>query len=300
MGDMNCRWKHMIEQDAAVNPLTHAHATRPSYLPGMAEPVLDRYTGKPRATEPASFDLIVVTRPLVVELAPKQLGPKFTPCKLPRTLMKSLSWPSDHTSVVATVKGALGPALTLATWNVADCAYFGQFWPQAAYGFDWQPESERLHQIEAHALKLLDASDVVGLQEVPSALVERLVEHGAARQFQVQWVAAPSRPKGELQSDGVKHVIECPWYKRAAGRHGCSTSAGGIAAALPLPPTAHDMLFARFAALPTSTGQAIELEVGADVASSAAPIAPSASAAGKVDGTSARAGDDVPEDWEDL
>ena len=72
MGDMNCRWQHMIEEDAAVDAETHAHVTRPSYLPGMSEPQLDRYTGKPRAVDPPSFDLVVVTRPLSVELLPKQ------------------------------------------------------------------------------------------------------------------------------------------------------------------------------------------------------------------------------------
>ena len=120
MGDMNCKWQYMIEQDAAVDASTHAHATRPSYLPGLEQHSLDRYTGKPRPIEPPGFDIIVVTRPLAVELLPKQPGAKFTACKLPRSLMKSLQWPSDHTSVVATVRGKGSTSLTFATWNVAE------------------------------------------------------------------------------------------------------------------------------------------------------------------------------------
>lgn len=232
MGDMNCRWQFMIEEDAAVKATSHTHATRPSYLPGMTNPSLDKYTGKPRAVTPASFDMVVVTRPLSVELLPKQLGAKFTPCKLPRGLMQSIGWPSDHTSVIATARRGDGAVLTFATWNVADPIYFGQFWPDAAHGFDWQPESQRLDAIAEHVQQLLDADcHVVGLQEVPSTLVSRLVVLGAARHYQVQWVAAPSKSG------------RCPWYSKAAGRRGCSTDEGSTTDGMP--PVAHDLLFAQ-------------------------------------------------------
>ena len=42
MGDMNCRWQHMIEHDGCVKATSHAHTARPSYLPCMETPQLDR------------------------------------------------------------------------------------------------------------------------------------------------------------------------------------------------------------------------------------------------------------------
>ena len=84
--------------------------------------------------------------------------------------------------------------------------------------------------------QLLDLTDVVGLQEVPAGLVERLVRCGSGRDFESQWVAAPSDKDTE-------------WYEAAVGKRGCSSAEGGIAAALPLPPVAHDMLLARRAVL---------------------------------------------------
>ena len=91
----------------------------------MAEPSHRRYTGKPRPVPPPAFDLMVVTRPLTVELFPKQLGAKLMSVENgPRSLMKTLKWPSSHTSVVATVKGTrAAERVTVATWNVADPVY---------------------------------------------------------------------------------------------------------------------------------------------------------------------------------
>ena len=79
-------------------------------------------------------------------------------------------------------------------------------------------------------------------------MVGRLVELGAARQFQAQWVAAPSG----------NPLNPCPWYAKAAGLRGCSTSNGGLARALPLPPVPHEMLLTRFSAMkepPVTTEQ---------------------------------------------
>ena len=249
LGDMNCEWRNMIggahlgehsrPMEAWVKPDTHTAAVRTggTYLPGLTEPKKPRWKGDPVAITPPTFDLVVVARPLSVELLPKQPGRKFTPAKLPRLLMQSLGWPSDHTSVVAVVKSmSLTSQLTVATWNVADPFYFARFWPDAAFGFDFDQEDSRLNAIKGHVEQLLDLADVVGLQEVPADLVERLVRCGSGRDFESQWVAAPSEKDTE-------------WYDSAVGKRGCSSAVGGIAAALPLPPVAHDMLLARRAVL---------------------------------------------------
>lgn len=127
--------------------------------------------------------------------------------------------------------------LTVATWNVADPFYFARFWPDAHFGFDFEEEDSRLNAIKRHVEQLLDLADVVGLQEVPADLVDRLVRCGLDRDFESQWVAAPSDK-------------DTAWYDAAVGKRGCTSSAvGGIHAARPLPPVAHDMLLARRAAL---------------------------------------------------
>ena len=249
LGDMNCEWRNMIggahlgehsrPMEAWVKPDTHTAAVRTggTYLPGLTEPKKPRWKGDPVAITPPTFDLVVVARPLSVELLPKQPGRKFTPAKLPRLLMQSLGWPSDHTSVVAVVKSmSLTSQLTVATWNVADPFYFARFWPDAAFGFDFDQEDSRLSAIKDHVEQLLDLADVVGLQEVPADLVERLVRCGSGRDFESQWVASPSNKDTE-------------WYEAAVGKRGCSSAEGGVAAALPLPPVAHDMLLARRAVL---------------------------------------------------
>ena len=256
LGDMNCEWRNMIggahvdigrgpsrqsqPMEAWVKPDTHTAAVRPggTYLPGLTEPKMPRWKGDSVAITPPTFDLVVVARPLTVDLLPKQPGRKFTPAKLPRLLMKSLGWPSDHTSVVAIVKSMslTSQHLTVATWNVADPFYFARFWPDAAFGFDFKEEDSRLNAIKHHVEQLLDLADVVGLQEVPADLVDRLVRCGLDRDFESQWVAAPSDQ-------------DTAWYDAAVGKRGCSSDVGGIDAALPLPPVAHDMLLARRAVL---------------------------------------------------
>ena len=249
LGDMNCEWRNMIggahlgehsrPMEAWVKPDTHTAAVRTggTYLPGLTEPKKPRWKGESVAITPPTFDLVVVTRPLSVELLPKQPGRKFTPAKLPRLLMKPLGWPSDHTSVVAVVKSTrLTSQLTVATWNVADPFYFAEYWPDAAFGFDFDQEDSRLNAIEDHVEQLLSLADVVGLQEVPADLVERLVRCGSGLDFESQWVAAPSDKDTE-------------WYEAAVGKRGCSSAIGGIVAALPLPPVAHAMLLARRAVL---------------------------------------------------
>jgi endonuclease/exonuclease/phosphatase family metal-dependent hydrolase len=258
LGDMNCEWRNMIgganlgahsqPMEAWVKPDTHTAAVRTggTYLPGLTEPKKPRWKGDAVAITPPTFDLVVVARPLSVDLLPKQPGRKFTPAKLPRLLMKSLGWPSDHTSVVASVKSMSRTSrLTVATWNVADPFYFARFWPDAHFGFDFEEEDSRLNAIKRHVEQLLDLADVVGLQEVPADLVDRLVRCGLDRDFESQWVAAPSDK-------------DTAWYDAAVGKRGCTSSAvGGIHAALPLPPVAHDMLLARRAVLVGPPGPAL-------------------------------------------
>ena len=249
LGDMNCEWRNMIggahlgahsqPMEAWVKPDTHTAAVRTggTYLPGLTEPKKPRWKGDSVAITPPTFDLVVVARPLTVDLLPKQPGRKFTPAKLPRLLMKSLGWPSDHTSVVAIVKSmSLTSHLTVATWNVADPFYFARFWPDAAFGFGVEEEDSRLNDIKHHVEQLLDLSDVVGLQEVPADLVDRLVRCGLDRDFESQWVSAPSEK-------------DTAWYDATVGKRGCSSAVGGIGTALLLPPVAHDMLLVRRAVL---------------------------------------------------
>ena len=139
LGDMNAAWDVMSVRPSLerrdgstpastygwVNPKTHQHATRESgtYLPGVEEVKVPRFPGDVVAIKPSTFDNVVVHRPLTVYAlperrdrhakGPRQLGAKFVPCKLPRTLMTSLppdGWPSDHTSVQATVRSHGGPS----------------------------------------------------------------------------------------------------------------------------------------------------------------------------------------------
>lgn len=116
--------------------------------------------------------------------------------------------------------------------------------PDAGFGFDAEQEAGRLLAVEKHAVQLLSVAEVVGLQEVPAALVERLIEHGTRQHFQVQWVAAPSDYDKE-------------WYDKVAGvlsHAGRGSNEAGVAEpATPrsLPPVAHDMLFARCEVLKT-------------------------------------------------
>ena len=186
-------------------------------------------------------------------------------------------WPSDHTSVVAVVRAASSqPARTLrvATWNVADPWYFSQFWGEAcSFGFEREREAQRLEHIERHVAQaraarsllapppraphnhaphplaphppsparaqLLDASDVLGLQEVPVLLVKRLVRLGAHRDFEAQWVGAPSDKDTAL-------------YEQAVGRR-----SGTMFRMLSeeLPPVPHDMLLARRSVLSTERAE---------------------------------------------
>ena len=257
MGDMNCLWRNMIggafldigpnsrtePMEAWVDPKKHSPAIRPcgTYLPGITTPKVPRWKGDKITIDPPAFDLVVVAKPLKVELLPEkeQPGKKFMPAKLPRNLMQSIQpdgWPSDHTSVVARVTPTSSTSsLTVATWNVADPHYFARFWPDADFGFDKEKEKARLLAIERHVTQLLQIADVVGLQEVPVASVETLVRQGEKSEFEVQWQVEVS----------VKDEI----YEDVVGKHGCSSDEGSISAAMPLPPAAHAMLFARHTVL---------------------------------------------------
>ena len=254
MGDMNCVWGNMIggapldfgpntsydAMEAWVNPLTHRAAIRPcgTYLPSVTEPKKPRFPGDKITIAPPTFDIVVVAQHLKVELLPEkeQPGMKFLPAKLPRNLMNSLPWPSDHTSVVARVSTMHSTSsLTVATWNVADPHYFGRWYPLADLGFIKSEEKSRLLAIDRHVSQLLRLADVVGLQEVPSALVETLARRGDLEGFEVQWAVHVSG-KDEL-------------YEKLVGIRGCSSDEGGISAAMPPPPAPHTMLFARYTVL---------------------------------------------------
>jgi hypothetical protein len=250
MGDMNCSWQNMIggarldmgarpyrpePMKAWVKPTTHTAAIRHggTYLPAVQTVRAKRFEGDTVAVTPPAFDLVVVARPLTVALLEKQPGARFTPTKLPRMLMKSLGWPSDHTSVVAVVSSMHRDArVTVATWNVADPWYFGRFWPDATVGFDADDEQSRLDAIESHVATLLDIADVVGLQEVPALLVSRIVQSGIARGFASEWMATPSFHDAKV-------------YDEAVGKRGSSSDADSESP----PPVAHDVLLARRAVL---------------------------------------------------
>lgn len=256
MGDMNCTWGSMIggapvdygrgvnavPMEAWVKPETHAAAVRigGTYLPGFREPQTDTW-GKPRACTAPTFDMVVVNRCLTVKLLPKQLGPtKIPAAKLPRELMlpgklMTDGWPSDHLPVIATVEAMRGStALTVGTWNVADPWYFSKWWPDAGFGFEDKAEEPRLDIVQGHVGKLLDLCDVVGLQEVPMPLVDRLVQLGMSCCFEVQWVAAPSQ-------------LDEKWHDKVAGKQGRSSSDADLIAtqSRQLPPVTHDMMFAK-------------------------------------------------------
>lgn len=255
MGDMNAVWPsmtgrpHMEGRDGTVRPTekgwvnstTHTMATRAggTYLPGMTQKM-------PEGVEPPPFDLVVVHRPLSVKALPEkhdrardrsaatQPGKPFVRCKLPRSLMTTLQpngWPSDHTSVVATVRtpGCGATGLVVATWNVADPWYFEKFWPDCSFGFDKKREPARLEAVRQHVKELLGLAGAVALQEVPAALVPPLLLLGVKLEFQVQYAAAPSDSDTE-------------WYEKVAGRRRCSSDGDRAA---DVPPVAHDMLFAK-------------------------------------------------------
>lgn len=228
-----------------VDPKTHQHATRAAgtYLPGIEEANSPRFPGDVVAIKPPTFDNVVVHRPLTVyalperrdRLAngPRQLGAKFVPCKLPRTLMTSLppdGWPSDHTSVQATVRShGASASLRVATWNVADPHYFAQWHPLAALGFDKRTEPARLIRVQKHCYDLLNNSDVLALQEVPHSLVAALLRAGVRLGFFVEYVAAPSEFDSKYES-------------RVGRRH---TTDGDASVDDDLPSCAHDMLLVR-------------------------------------------------------
>lgn len=185
MGDMNTKWKYMYDNMA----VKHSHAT----LSGTYLPSKNNWGNVCPYFGPA-FDIVIAQRGLTVDLPKKQLGPKIQKSATPRLLMESWKWPSDHLPVVASVTKVLsgGQQLTVATWNVAETEYFRQWWPDASFGFDWQPEDARLRAVMAEVTKLLAMAHVVGLQEVPCALVLRIVQLATANQADTQWLAAPA------------------------------------------------------------------------------------------------------------
>lgn len=228
-----------IKAGAWVSSTTHSCEYRPSSLPGNI-----RGDGTP--FDPQSIDLssmgLVVTRPLTVKLLPKQPGPVHA---------LQAAAPSDEVSELAIGshlrRGRCERGRGVAHGGHLELrrpALLCQFFEGPANGFDWQPEPERLDNIEKHVRVLLQAASVVGLQEVPATLVPRLAALGAAPDFQVQWVTAPSLEDKAL-------------YKKAVGRGGCSTSMPCENAEVEepsvllngLPQVAHDMLLCKYSSL---------------------------------------------------
>ena len=193
LGDLNTTWQLMTDStkgcwgNAVVNS---SHATRRStYLPGHTDT-------KPAAYWPPAFNLVVARRPLSVTLLKQQVGPNLQRTKLPRKLIASHNWCSDHVPVIAVVRHpTTGAEVTVATFNVADPLYFGHFFPEAAHGFNhWENEKARLLAAFGIIKQLLGAADIVGLQEVPWRLVLGVTKLGVKQGFLVQWVSAPCTP----------------------------------------------------------------------------------------------------------
>ena len=237
MGDMNTRWKFMIEETGAVDAISHSYATLQStYLPGHREPATWPNGDPKPGYQPPAFDLVVVKRPLATSCIEHMndkhavLGPKIPPLLIPRTFMKTTGWFSDHVPVMAKVRATVGAQITVATWNVADPHYFAQWWPDAGFGFEQDKEEERVRLVEKHVHKLLAVCDVVGLQEVPVAIVSSLIAHAVAMGFEVKWVSAPSETDTNFAS--LLDVFGIYGY-----------SAMLPSARAPIPPVPHLMLF---------------------------------------------------------
>eukprot|EP00965_Chrysotila_dentata_P238406 6202476-Pleurochrysis_carterae.AAC.2 len=319
LGNMNSLWQHMIggvELDTGrpkqrahlvgppgwLDAQTHRCAQRPngSYLPAVVTPKVARWKGDSTVVHPKGYDLVVAKAPFVLELAPQQQGPKWTPCKLPRNLMKSSGWPSDHVPIAAVVRSTLHPwlpPLAVASWCCADCLYNARFHHHSDVGFGWQPEADRQKAIEKQVVSLLEVSDVLGLQQVPSSLVPRLAAHGVHRKCEVQWKAAPS------DWDGV-------WYEKVAGQHGCSRQPGAAAALSQLPPVPHIMMFAKHSVLahpPVEAGSstvtptdAASCEASQEPLQVADSLSESLSTSKIDDGVPLLAKEDAPDTWEAL
>jgi hypothetical protein len=169
LGDFNATHLNMI--DVSVDGTTHACATMPSYLPGV---------DMKAPTFPPNFDQVVVKRPLGVCLAPKQQWRLQRVRLFPRKQMLSRGIPSDHVPVEAVVRAAASAPreLRVATWNVADPLYYALHHEgdreRVLSGFCRESEAARRELIVSTARQLFERNDVLGLQEVPLDLVDRV------------------------------------------------------------------------------------------------------------------------------
>ena len=275
LGDFNTTWGHMIGiappsrqgyTDAKPKPkpawledvVELASVSWGSYLPGIS------LSKEERPAFPPQFDQIVYrkTKGIVAMPCDKPHSPAGDKCQRieksfdlrlpkgsrnPRSEMARLRWPSDHMWVVAILRGRM-KKLKMATWNVADPTYFGRFHPLANLGFDWQPEQTRLTSVLTNIRRLLDDGvRVLGLQEVPAAIVHQVAALGAEYKAYTEWVAAPSKSDTEN-------------YTTWVGRRGSSPRTGAVPRATrhrlddetyktAIAPVAHEVMMTRFDAM---------------------------------------------------
>ena len=266
IGDFNTEWAHMIGADVALNGVFNkkkptskaawmrdtelASVSWPSYLPGCV------LSADELPAKPPNFDQVlyrvskaIVAIPCNEPHAPPtdrkhQIQRDFRAhlpngSRHPRSTMADIRWPSDHTWVIAILRGRHAK-LKVATWNTADPVYFSQFHPDAARGFGWQPEQARLASILYNIRRVFNNDvDIIGLQEVPAAILYDVVALATEFNAHTDWVAAPST---EDRDNYEPHV----------GRRGSSAALAALSEAeraAALAPVPHEVLITRFRAM---------------------------------------------------
>ena len=264
IGDFNATWANMIGagmngvfdnkqpnyKEAWMHDLELSSVSWPSYLPGILL-AQDEFPARPPAFdqilcrvsksilalpcnkpfEPATHRLHQIQRDFSIHLP--------NGSRNPRSKMQYLSWPSDHMWVIAIVRSRM-ETLKVATWNVADPVYFSQFHPDAARGFGWQPEQARLASILYNIRRVFNNDvDVIGLQEVPAAILYDVVALATEFNAHTDWVAAPSTHDADN-------------YEPYVGRRGSSAALAALSEAeraAALAPVAHEVLITRYRAM---------------------------------------------------
>lgn len=106
----------------------------------------------------------------------------------PRALIAEHNLLSDHVPV-ATCARRGGQVLRVFSWNIADPAYWGKYYPGAADGFDPGDEASRQKRIREYLSVQLGRHDIIGLQEVPADMVGWLNAVAAGAGYETQAVA---------------------------------------------------------------------------------------------------------------